>query len=158
MIIKATTGGGTVRLFDNVTRLVYSDKNNFSVCPSLSAANAKEGYIYDYAMGAFGRSSEKVEEYDMSEETAKHVYPLNGDEDKPRRIDRPLRNYESETEIFIEFEDDGDFFLFIGKTYEDERFCFKKMSFYQNGVKYHIITENPVYVCNDTGKTIEVIK
>ena len=46
----------------------------------------------------------------------------------------------------------------IGKRYDDEKFCYKKVCFKHKGVHHMMMTEYPVYVCTDQGKTIETIK
>lgn len=158
MILKVTLTSGEVRLFDDVKRLSFSDKNVYTVCPPLTADFGSTKSIEKYVLMAFGFGEEELEEYDMNVVDAKKIYPLNGDESKLRRINKPIRNYHSEDEYTWE-RDDHDFrLMFIGRAYADERFCFKKIRFLHEDKLHLLITEKPVYVCNDSGKTIEVIK
>jgi hypothetical protein len=48
--------------------------------------------------------------------------------------------------------------IFLGKRREVEQYCMRKIVFIQHKIEYCFVTEFPVYLCSDTGKTIEVIK
>jgi hypothetical protein len=48
--------------------------------------------------------------------------------------------------------------LFFGVRREVEMFCMKKLFFIQDKIEYCVVTEYPVYLCSDSGKTLEVLK
>lgn len=147
MIVKARTARGSFVMYDDVQGIEFTEPNKFYArppeycCPDSDTDSGKSG-------------RRNLEEF--IENLVANYEPISNDH-------RDEIKKKSHT-ISIDLTDDGILthcgrkIIFIGSVGNVEQFCFKLTTFMRKQKEYWIFSEYPVYICDDNGKTIEVVK
>lgn len=144
MILKVTLLGGETRLFDNIKNLTYSGKEACVACPPIKRNSTGTASIIHHMKNVF--LSAAPYENECTGLT-------------PEPVDKSIPDPNTERYQFDAWDPEEDaHFIFTGHASENEQFIFKKVAFIYMGKQHYLLTEFPVYACNDSGKTIEVIR
>lgn len=144
MIVKMQQSDGTFRLFDEVQQLIYTKPNTYLMCPPMPC-KASPQKLERFIEGLISSATSNVQtgvpkEMDIDED----AIPL------PERHIQVLGVQQNDLPS-------GRKIYFNGEIGED-KYCFKYACFIQHDEEMWIYTDAPIYICNDSGKTIEVIK
>ncbi len=143
MIIKAQGSDGSFMLFDNVRDVRFTDINKFYPSPPYGMTtnfNDFKNWVEKIA------SSEKIE----------------------YRTDDGFKPFDQFLGLNVDDLPDDQKILFLGSVPIapneirpdepiHEKYCFKIVSFVRGNCEYILYTEHRVYICSDTGKTIEIV-
>lgn len=144
MIVKMRQSDGTFRLFDEVKGLQYTAPNTYLPAP---AKHLKE----DYAK--LESWIEKIVAGGM-----KTGFPDDMEKDPDAPVMPEKHNLVMGVRQCDLAEDRKIYFTGEFGDLQASKHCFKFVVFMREDVEVWIYTDEPVYICNDYGKTIEVIR
>lgn len=148
MILKVELTDQSVRLFDDVEKLKFTNSGTYAVSPSLHDIDYDTEKLVEFIKLQFSLGSREILRQD------RHTGESSGACLRPNYDNKP--NHDCTLEIWSQ--EVAAYLMFVGSCSEAEKFSFKKVSFVHKTKEYYLYTDRPVYVCNDAGKTIEVIK
>ena len=135
MLVKIDLGEGlSYMLLEKVQNLVYSDPNTFArVRSTKETLDAYMDCLFGVPLENPNPIKDGTEIWRSYDSAVWQCVPENTPCEKHKRV-------------------------WIGRTYANEKFSVKRLSFVSDETHYEVATECPVYICDDNGKTIERIK
>lgn len=132
MIVKVEMADHRFQMFDNIKSVAFTKPNTYCPTPPeecFKSDKKLESFIQDVLA-----DTEAMEDLDGPKPVNRFLGVMQDDLPGDRKI------------------------LFAGQMTDDEKHSFKAMTFMQGNTEVWIYSQFPVYVCDDKGKTVEIVK